>query len=128
VPSVSSLRSPAVLVGTLGALVGLVLAVVLYRTFGAGEVQYGPRGYVVESDTLVQVEFEVVKDPAATAVCAVRSRGGDGSEVGSALVRVGPAPERRQVVTHPLPTTARAVSGEITGCSLQPAGSAPPSP
>ena len=43
-----------------------------------------------------------------------------------ALVRVGPADTRRVVVVHPLPTTSRATTGEVTGCSPAPgAGGAP---
>ena len=110
-------RAPLV-VGVAGALVGLVVAVLLFRAYGSSDVGYGPRGFEVVSDRLVRVEFEVVKDPAATALCTVRSRDRTGAEVGIALVRVGPAEDRRQVVTHPLPTTARAATGEVTGCSL----------
>ena len=115
-PRASVLR-PAVVVPTLGALVGLVFAVLLFRGYGAGDVTYGPRGFTVESDSLVRVEFEVDKEPASTAVCTVRSRDRTGAEVGQALVRVGPSEQRRQVVTYDLRTSGRANTGEITGCS-----------
>ena len=118
-------RAP-VLVGVLGAVVGLVVAVLLYRSYGASEVGFGPRGFTVVSDSLVRVEFEVDKDAAATALCTVRSRDRTGAEVGTALVRVGPSAGRRQVVTHDLTTSGRAASGEVTGCSLEAAtGPAP---
>ena len=112
---------PAVLfLGGLTVAASLGAAVVLFQRYGDPDVQSGTRGYVVESDALVQVEFEVAKDPAATALCTVRAQDRTGAEAGLALVRVGPAPARRVVVVHPLPTTSRAITGEVTGCSLAP--------
>ena len=111
-------RAP-VLVGTLGGLVGLVVAFLLWQTYGRSELGFGPRGFTVSSDTLVEVEFEVDKDPGATALCTVRARERSGAEVGTALVRVGPSAERRQVVSYDLATTGRAATGELTGCSLE---------
>lgn len=120
-------RAP-VLLGVAGALVGLVVAVLLFRSYGVGEVRSGARGFVVESDRLVRITFEVDKDPGATALCTVRSRDRTGSEVGNALVRVGPSVERRQVVTYDLPTTGRANTGELAGCSPEPTGSGQTAP
>ena len=118
---------PVVLVlGGLTVAASLGAAVVLYQRYGDPDVQSGTRGYVVESDALVRVEFEVAKDPGATALCTVRAQDRTGAEAGVALVRVGPADTRRVVVVHPLPTTSRATTGEVTGCSLAPgAGGAP---
>ena len=107
------------LVAAVAAVVGLAVAVLLFRGYGPGGVAYESRGYTVESDALVRVEFEVAKDPAAAAVCSVRAQDRTGAEVGNALVRIGPSPQSRQVVTHDLPTTARAVTGEVTGCSAE---------
>lgn len=111
-------RAP-VLVGALGGFVGLVVAFLLWQSYGRTEVGYGPRGFEVTSDTAVTVEFEVDKDAGATALCTVRARARTAEEVGSALVRVGPSADRRQVVRYDLATTARAASGEVTGCSLE---------
>ena len=110
---------PVVLVlGGLTVAASLGAAVVLYQRYGDPDVQSGTRGYVVESDTLVRVEFEVAKDPAASAVCELRARDRSGAEAGTALVPVGPSADRRTTVVHVVPTTARAVLGEVTGCSL----------
>ena len=119
---------PAVLVlGGLTVAASLGAAVLLYQRYGDPDVQSGTRGYVVASDTLVTVEFEVAKDPAATALCTVRAQDRTGADAGVALVRVGPSAERRVVVAHPLQTTSRATTGEVTGCSLV-TGGPPPSP
>jgi len=120
---------PAVLaLGGLTAAASLGVAVLLFQRYGSPDVQSGTRGYVVASDTLVTVEFEVAKDPAATALCTVRARDRTGAEAGVALVRVGPAADRRVVVVHPLQTTSRATTGEVAGCSLEPAVGPVPSP
>jgi hypothetical protein len=111
-------RAP-VLVGALGGLVGLVVAFLLWQAYGRTDVGFGPRGFDVTSDTAVTVEFEVDKAASATALCTVRARERSGEVVGTALVRVGPSEDRRQVVTYPLATTARAATGEVTGCSLE---------
>ena len=114
---------PAVLVlGGLTGVLSLGAAVLLYQRYGDPDVQSGLRGYAVESDALVRVEFEVAKDPAATALCSLVALDDTTAQAGVALVRVGPAPQRRVVVVHPLQTATRAVSAEVTGCSLEPAG------
>ncbi len=112
-------RTPLVL-GALAALVGLFVAVVYFRAFGAPEVGSGLRTYDVRSDTSVQVSFEVRKDPAQTAVCTLRARSATGAEVGQALVRVGPADARSTVVSYDLATTGRATLAEVTGCVPEP--------
>ena len=113
-------RPAVLLLGGLAAAASLGVAVLLFQRYGSPEVQSGTRGYAVSSDTLVTVTFEVAKDPAATALCTVRARDSTGAQAGVALVRVGPSAERTVVVVHVLPTTSRATTGEVTGCSLAP--------
>jgi len=120
-------RPAVLLLGGLTVAASLGAAVVLFQRYGNPDVQSGTRGYVVASDALVTVEFEVAKDPAATALCSVRAQDATGADAGVALVRVGPSAERRVVVVHPLTTTSRATTGEVTGCSLA-AGVPPASP
>ena len=122
------MRPAALVLGGLTAAASLGVAVLLFQRYGSPDVQFGTRAFVVESDTLVRVEFEVAKDPAATVLCTVHARDPSGLEAGVALVSVGPAPQRRVVVVHPLQTTARATTGEVTGCSVDPSGSAVPPP
>ena len=113
------MRPVPLVLSALAALAALSAAFLLYSRFGAPEVAYGSLGYAVESDRQVRVEFEVVKDPARTALCTVRARAADGGQAGLALLRVGPAPQRRVVQTHDLLTTARAVTAEVTDCTLE---------
>ena len=108
---------PLVLAVATGA-VSLAVSFSLYQRYGGAEVSFGLLRYVVESDSRVLVEFEVAKDPAASAVCELRARDRSGAEAGTALVPVGPSADRRTTVVHVVPTTARAVLGEVTGCSL----------
>ena len=113
-------RPITLVLGAVAVLVSLAVAVVLYRAFGdSPDVGYGVRGYTVASDRLVDVVLEVDKDPARTALCTVRARDRTGDEVGNSLVRVGAAPQRRSIITYPLPTSGRAATGEVTGCVLQ---------
>lgn len=111
---------PLVLGGVVVAA-SLAVAVVLYDRFGVGEIGYGARSFSVASDDLVRVTFEVRRaDPGAPALCTVRARGVTGEEVGKALVRIEPAREQTVIRTHDLATTARATTGEVAGCSLEP--------
>jgi len=112
-------RPVPLVLSVLGALVALVATFLLYGRFAAPDVTYGSLGYSVESDRQVRVEFEVVKDPARSAVCTVQARRADREQAGIALVRVGPAPQERVVQAHELLTTARAVSAEVTDCTLE---------
>jgi Domain of unknown function (DUF4307) len=66
----------------------------------------------------VDVTFEVRKPRDATAVCVVRARDASGAQTGYEQVRVGPARGSVVTVTHRLATKARAVTGEVPGCSL----------
>jgi len=112
-------RPVPIVLSVLAALASLSAAFLLYTRFGAPEVTQGTLGYLVQSDRRVSVKFEVVKDPAASALCTVRARSADGAQAGIALVRIGPAAERRTVQTRELLTTARAVSGEVTDCTSE---------
>jgi hypothetical protein len=79
-------------------------------------------GYSVTSDAAVSIRFEVTKDPGARAFCIVRARGADGREVGRDVAAVDPAgsPETSIRSEFTLATTARAVTGEVAGCSPLP--------
>src|SRR5664280_1993416 len=53
--------------------VALLTAVIVVYLRSATGVHVIERGFVIQSPTAVQIEFEVVKAPGADAVCAVRS-------------------------------------------------------
>ena len=108
-----------VLLSVLGALVGLAFAVVLYRVVGPDtSAATQVRGFDITSDASVTVEFELARDPGEPATCVVRARGESGLEVGRRQFDVPPSQQRSVVVREPLPTTERAVTGELVGCRL----------
>lgn len=119
-----------VLAMLLGALVlALVVAAVwmLYQRFGSSQVRANVRTFTVVSDTLVQVDFDVVPPADRPAYCLVRARDASGAEAGRTFVTVPPAQQGRRVVTvsSQLTTRSRAVTGEVTRCLLTPPPPAP---
>ena len=125
-PSLVGQRILAVLLA--GAFAALMVSIVLafYTRFANDDLRLQEIGFSVLSDTAVRVDFAVVYTSAdvrgAPAFCTVRARDRFGSETGRELVEVGPPPagSDRVVLSHVLATTARAVTGEVDGCSLQP--------
>ena len=94
-------------------------------------IQYGPAetratvlGFRVLGDGSVRVTAVVNRDPRRDAVCLVRARDVSGAEVGHAEVRVvaDPGGDKRADLAHVLPTTNRAVTGEVGRCLSVPAG------
>lgn len=100
--------------------VALLTAVIVVYLRSATGVHVIERGFMIQSPTAVQIEFEVVKAPGADAVCAVRSRGFRGDEVGFALVDVPRRADghRSTIVRYVLATTALANTGEVNGCRI----------
>ena len=121
-PSLTGQRVLAVLLGIL--FLGLVAAVffALYARFGSEQVSGRVVSYDVRSDSEVVVEIEVTKKPGATAYCVIRSRSRDGAEVGRdvAMVDTVGTADRTVRASFPLATTARAVTGEVAGCTADP--------
>lgn len=99
-------------------LVGAAVAYSLGQRYGPGR----PYDVTVErfydvTDNQVVVEFTVYVPAGEAAVCAVRARAYDGSEVGRQEVRVEPAAGvTRPHVVHRLTTTGRPVTGEVQRC------------
>ena len=107
-------------------LVGAALAVVLvavawfaWVAFGPGrtQVHFLDLGAKVVDDTTTTVTFEVQKRPGSTAVCTVRALNAGFAEVGLVDVRVGPAAKGAVTVTATVPTSERAVSGNVKACA-----------
>jgi hypothetical protein len=105
-------RGRTVLVSVLGALAGLVLAVVMFNRY---QSRYEPQ--VLRFDTTdrsATVQFHVTHQGERDLDCHARSRARDGAVVGTATIRIpagvtGP-------VTHTLTTTRAPVSAEVTVC------------
>jgi uncharacterized protein DUF4307 len=101
------------LLGVAGALVGLVLAAVLYTRHG--NPTYRPTVVSFElSDDHATVRFRVHKPAHLSAICHVRARGRTGAEVGAADVAAPPGPD--VAVEHTLATSASPVTVEVTRC------------
>jgi hypothetical protein len=105
----------------LGAVVvagGVVAALLLAQQYGPGRPYDATvhRFYDVTHEQVV-VEFTVVVPEGETAICAVRARARDGSEVGRDEIRVTPAPGvTRPYVVHTLATSTEPVTGEVQRC------------
>lgn len=107
-------------------LVVLIVGTLTKRAFD-GQPSATVSGFTVVSDSAVTVRFDVVKKAGGRAYCIVRARGSDGREVGRDVAEVDAAgaPEREVQAEFTLATTARAVTGEVAGCSSEPISKPP---
>jgi Domain of unknown function (DUF4307) len=106
-------RSRVLLLTVVGALVGLLLAVVLYQRYGAPEYQPQVVNFQTADDH-VTMRFQVHKPSGDPVTCHVRARNRAGVEVGAADVAV-PA-GKTVTVTYTLATSAPPVSAEVPVC------------
>lgn len=104
------------LLAGLVAVGGVGIAIKLYDQYA--EAPYRARVIRVTelTDTKVTFTFEVVKPAGQGAICTVLAHTRDGLEVGRAEVTLAPGPDERTEITYTLPTTQRAVTGEVPGC------------
>lgn len=102
------------------AVVAAAVGWAAWISFGPGNkgVSFVEVGYKLPSDTSVEVTFEVSKAPDRTAVCTVRALNNGFAEVGLVDVRVGPSAKRSTTVRAVVPTSERAVSGNVKACAL----------
>lgn len=104
------------------AAVGGALVIALGVWIGAGvlrdPVQWIDVGYSVQGPDRVDVTFDVVKDPTATAECTIHALNEGFAEVGVIQVRVGPAPARIQRQTVTVATQELAVTGVVDACRV----------
>lgn len=106
-------RSRVLLFAVAGALVGLLLAVVLYQRYGTPE--YRPQVVNFQTaDDHVTMRFQVHKPSGEPVTCHVRARNRAGVEVGAADVAV-PA-GKAVTVTYTLVTSGPPVSAEVPAC------------
>lgn len=107
-----------VALGAVVVVVGVIVAMSLAERYGPGR----PYDATVErfydiTDEQVVVEFTVTVPEDEAAICAVRARAHDGSEVGREEVRVEPEPGvTRPHVVHTLATSEEPVTGEVQRC------------
>ncbi|HEY5516064.1 MAG TPA: DUF4307 domain-containing protein [Pengzhenrongella sp.] len=106
-------------------VIGGALVVALIVWVGAGvlrdPVQWMDVGYSVKGPGRIDVTFDVIKDPAATAECTIHALSSGFAEVGVTQVTVGPAPDRIQRQTVTVATQELAVTGIVDTCRVLPA-------
>lgn len=106
------------------AAVGGALVVALLVWIGADllrdPVQWRDVGFSVQGPQAVEVTFDVVKDPAVTAVCTVHALSSGFAEVGVIEMTAGPAPARVERHTVTVATAELAVTGIVDGCRVVP--------
>jgi len=121
-PSRPAARALAVLLSLLFLALLAAIAMALYNRYDTQRLALQERGFVVESDRSVRVDFAVSPPAGETAWCIVRARNAAGVEVGAQFVPVRqPAPSQEPVqVSSTLATRERAVTGEVPRCVLAP--------
>jgi hypothetical protein len=102
----------AVVVGALVA--GGIYA--FYTRHSKGQLAYEVQGYSVRSDSSVRITWQVKLAAGERGECKLRARGSAMTDVGSAIVPVGPGKGGALVTSYDLPTTAHASTGEVVGC------------
>jgi hypothetical protein len=104
--------------GALVILLGVAIAVKLYRQYASPPYEVLNLHTADLTDTGVTVNFDVRVPAGEGATCTVRGRTFEGRPVGSAEVDVppgGPGDTMRHV-TYRLVTTERPMTGEVPGC------------
>lgn len=115
---------PALPRRTVVVALALVAAVftswVVWAGLGAADrdVRWEDVGFQVMGDGRVDVTFDVIKDPEATARCTVTALSSGYATVGIATVDVGPAPERVVRTLTTVRTQQLAVTGIVDGCEV----------
>ncbi|NUU21031.1 MAG: DUF4307 domain-containing protein [Streptomycetaceae bacterium] len=82
------------------------------------EIRASIPAFRVTSDRTVEAQIEVRKDKDKEAVCVLRSRSEDGTEVGRKEVRIPAASSKTVTVTEVLQTTDRPNTAELDGCRI----------
>jgi hypothetical protein len=95
------------------ALVGF--AFFAYQHYAKARTQFSNLGYQV-TETGVSVRFQVVKDAGKKVQCVLQARDGNNVEVGSLVVTIGPEGSGAVTKASFVPTTRRAVAGEVLSC------------
>jgi len=103
-------------VGSLGVAAMTAVAVWFGLAATAGRVHWVNTGYVVESDTSVQVRFDLRREPDRAVTCAIEALDERHATVGSTEVSVGPAISSPSRHLADLRTVARATTGYVDRC------------
>ncbi len=113
-------RLPRQLTYVLAALLGLLLLSFSYAAYNnlAGRSASGTiLGYAVLSDTEIEVRVQVRHSGDAKAQCVIVAYDRDHATVGHRTVTIEPQDADPTQLTLRLPTTGRAATAQVTGCS-----------
>jgi len=121
-PSRLAQRVVAVVLSLLFVALLAAVAGALWSRAGGDSVRGETVTYDVVSDREVVVEVEVRKPAGATAYCLIRARGSNGAEVGRDIAVLDATGTEQQTARgrFPLATSARAVTGEVGSCRVEP--------
>ncbi len=106
-------------VGPVGILVGIGLAIWFGLAASVGKPLWGNLGYDVRDDRHIVVIYQLSRPVDRTVVCAVEARELSHAIVGRVEDVVEPGGEPRLVRHVEVRTSARAVAGEVTQCRTQ---------
>jgi hypothetical protein len=110
-------RRRATILAAVVAVVGVVLAAIVYQRLGRSDVEGTLAGYQLIDSQTVSVTISVTrKDPSRPVDCILRVRAKDGSETGRREVLVPPSAQTTVQVTTVLKSSKPAVVGDIYGC------------
>jgi hypothetical protein len=110
-------RRRATILAVVVAVVGVVLAAIVYQRLGRSDVEGTLAGYRLIDSQTVSVTISVTrKDPSRPVDCILRVRAKDGSETGRREVLVPPSAQTTVQVTTVLKSSKPAVVGDIYGC------------
>jgi Domain of unknown function (DUF4307) len=110
-------RRRAAFLAAVVAVVGVVLAAIVYQRLGRSDVEGTLAGYQLIDSQTVSVTISVTrKDPSRPVDCILRVRAEDGSETGRREVLVPPSAQTTVQVTTVLKSSKPAVVGDIYGC------------
>jgi hypothetical protein len=110
-------RRRATFLAAVVAVVGVVLAAIVYQRLGRSDVEGTLAGYQLIDSQTVSVTISVTrKDPSRPVDCILRVRAKDGSETGRREVLVPPSAQTTVQVTTVLKSSKPAVVGDIYGC------------
>lgn len=104
-------------VGTVGILAGVGLAIWFGLSATLGQPSWDTLGYKVVSDQQVRVDFQVTRPGGRAMTCTVEALARDFSPVGTSTVRVAASTEETTTESATLRTTSRAVTGQVKTCS-----------
>jgi hypothetical protein len=104
-------------IGTVGILGGVALAVWFGLSATLGRPSWQTLGYKVVSDQQVRVDFEVTRPSGMALTCTVEALARDFSPVGTSRVQVAVSPDATTRQSTTLRTTSRAVTGQVRTCS-----------